>query len=79
MGKTIYKEPAEDSTGKTALSIDRIGQKNHAIESSCGNRLGQIVRQGGLVKADYDLELARLRCEKNIERDIHPLVELQRG
>lgn len=25
------------------------------------------------IQADYDLEFARLHCEKRIERDIHPL------
>jgi len=29
------------------------------------------------IQADYDLEVARLRCQKRIERDIHPLTNLQ--
>ncbi|HVR36640.1 MAG TPA: HigA family addiction module antitoxin [Methylomirabilota bacterium] len=69
------------SIGATPIAISQICRGTRSVSAQMALTLGRLFRVSpelwmGL-QSDYDLEVARLGCEKKIERDVHPLKKLQ--
>ena len=67
--------------GATPIAISQICRGKRSVSAEMALKLGRLFNVSAElwigVQADYDLEVARLYCEKRIERDVHPLAELQ--
>ena len=67
--------------GATPIAISQICRGQRSVSAEMALKLGRLFRVSPElwmgIQADYDLEVAKLRCEKRIERDVHPLLELQ--
>lgn len=67
--------------GATPIAISQICRRRRGISAEMALKLGRLFQVSPElwmgIQADYDLEIARLRCAKRIERDVHPLPELQ--
>lgn len=67
--------------GATPIAISQICRRKRSVSAEMALKLGRLFNVSPElwigIQADYDLEVARLHCEKRIERDIHPLTELQ--
>ena len=67
--------------GATPIAISQICRGQRSVSAEMALKLGRLFRVSPElwigIQADYDLEVAKLRCEKRIERDVHPLPELQ--
>lgn len=67
--------------GSTPIAISQICRGRRGISAEMALKLGRLFNVSPElwigIQADYDLEIARLRRQKDIERRIHPLPELQ--
>ena len=67
--------------GATPIAISQICRGKRSVSAEMALKLGRLFNVSPElwvgIQADYDLELARAHCEKQIERDIHPLAMLQ--
>jgi addiction module HigA family antidote len=67
--------------GATPIAISQICRGQRSVSAEMALKLGRLFKVSPElwfgIQADYDLEVAKLRCEKRIERDVHPLSELQ--
>ena len=67
--------------GAAPIAISQICRGKRSVSAEMALKLGRLFTVSPElwigIQADYDLETARLRCEKRIVRDIHPLAELQ--
>lgn len=67
--------------GATPIAISQICRGKRSVSAEMALQLGRLLNVSPEVwvgiQADYDLEIARLRCRNQIERDIHPLADLQ--
>ena len=67
--------------GATPIAISQICRGKRSVSAEMALKLGRLFNVSPElwigIQADYDLEVARLHCEKRIERDIHPLPALQ--
>jgi addiction module HigA family antidote len=67
--------------GATPIAISQICRGQRSVSAEMALKLGRLFRVSPElwmgIQADYDLEVAKLRCEKRIERDVHPLPDLQ--
>jgi antitoxin HigA-1 len=67
--------------GATPIAISQICRGQRGVNAEMALKLGRLLNVSPElwvgIQADYDLEVARLRCQKRIERDVHPLVDLQ--
>jgi addiction module HigA family antidote len=67
--------------GATPIAISQICRGKRSVSAEMALKLGRLFNVSPElwmgIQADYDLEVARLHSEKRIERDIHPLPELQ--
>jgi len=67
--------------GATPIAISQICRGKRSVSAEMALKLGRLFNVSPEIwigiQADYDLEVARLRSEKRIERDIHPLAGLQ--
>ncbi len=65
--------------GATPIAISQICRGKRSVSAEMALKLGRLFNVSPElwigIQADYDLEVARLRCEKMIE-GIHPLTEL---
>ena len=69
------------AVGATPIAISQICRGQRGVSAEMALKLGRRFNVSPKlwmgIQANYDLEVARLRCEKRIERDVHPLAELQ--
>ena len=67
--------------GATPITISLICRGQRGVSAEMALKLGRLFRVSPElwtgIQADYDLEVARQHHEKRIERDVHPLPELQ--
>ena len=67
--------------GATPIAISQICRGKRSVSAEMALKLGRLFNVSPElwigIQADYDLEVARLHCEKRIERDVHPLPALQ--
>jgi addiction module HigA family antidote len=67
--------------GAAPIAISQICRGQRSVSAEMALKLGRLFKVSPElwmgIQADYDLEVARLHCEKRIERDVHPLPELQ--
>ena len=67
--------------GATPIAISLICRGKRGVSAEMALKLGRLFNVSPElwigIQADYDLEIARLHCEKRIERDVHPLAGLQ--
>ena len=67
--------------GATPIAIRLICRGKRSVSAEMALKLGRLFNVSPElwigIQADYDLEVARLRFEKRIEREVHPLTELQ--
>jgi antitoxin HigA-1 len=67
--------------GSTPIAISQICRGRRGVSAEMALKLGRLFNVSPElwvgIQGDYDLEVARLHCEKRIERDVHPLAELQ--
>lgn len=79
MGLSAYA--VAKAIGTTPIAISQICRGKRGVSAEMALKLGRLFNISPElwlgVQADYDLEIARLRCQKRIIRDIHPLTELQ--
>ncbi len=69
------------AVGTTPIAISEICRGKRGVSAEMALKLGRLFNVSpelwmGL-QADFDLESARLRCERDIERRVHPLAKLQ--
>ncbi len=66
--------------GATPIGISQICRGQRGVSAEMALKLGRLFNVSPElwigIQADYDLEIARLRCEKRIERDVQPLAAL---
>lgn len=79
MGLSAYA--VAKAIGTTPIAISQICRGKRGVSAEMALKLGRLFNISPElwlgVQADYDLEIARLHCQKRIIRDIHPLTELQ--
>ena len=67
--------------GATPIAISQICRGKRSVSAEMALKLGRLFNVSPElwigIQADYDLEIARLHCEKQIVRDVHPLAGLQ--
>jgi addiction module HigA family antidote len=67
--------------GTTPIAISQICRGKRSVTAEMSLKLGRLFNVSPElwvgIQADYDLEIARLQCERRIHRDIHPLPTLQ--
>ncbi|HKI70031.1 MAG TPA: HigA family addiction module antitoxin [Verrucomicrobiae bacterium] len=67
--------------GATPIAISQICRGKRSVSAEMALKLGRLFNVSPElwmgIQADYDLEVARLRCEKRIEHDVQPVTELQ--
>ena len=67
--------------GATPVAVSQNCRGKRSVSAEMALKLGRLFNVSPElwigIQADYDLEVARLHCEKRIERDIHPLPALQ--
>lgn len=67
--------------GAAPIAISQICRGKRSVSAEMALKLGRLFKVSPElwmgIQADYDLEMARLRCEKQIERHVHPLTELE--
>ena len=67
--------------GTTPIAISQICRGKRSVSAEMALKLGRLFNVSPElwmgIQADYDLEIARLQCEKRIEREVRPLTELQ--
>jgi len=66
--------------GAAPIAISQICRGQRSVSAEMALKLGRLFNVSPElwigIQADYDLEIARLRCEKRIQRDVHPLAAL---
>ncbi len=79
MGLSAYA--VAKAIGTTPIAISQICRGRRSVSAEMALKLGRLFNVSPElwigIQADYDLEVARRRCEKRIVRDVHPLAELQ--
>ena len=69
------------AVGSTPIAISQICRGKRSVSAEMALKLGRLFNVSPElwigIQADYDLEVARLRCEKRIQHDIHPLSQLR--
>lgn len=79
MGLSAYA--VAKAIGATPIAISQICRRRRGVSAEMALKLGRLFNVSPDVwigiQADYDLEVARLRCEKRIFRDVQPLAQLQ--
>ena len=67
--------------GATPIAISQICRGQRSVSAEMALKLGRLLNVSPElwlgIQADYDLEIARLRCEKRIARMVRPLTEAQ--
>jgi antitoxin HigA-1 len=67
--------------GSTPITVSLICRGKRSVSAEMALKLGRLFNVSPElwigIQADYDLEVARLHCQKRIERDVHPLPSLQ--
>jgi addiction module HigA family antidote len=67
--------------GAAPIAISQICRGKRSVSAEMALKLGRLFNVSPElwlgIQADYDLEVARLRCEKRIQRDVHPLAAFQ--
>jgi len=65
----------------TPIAISQICRGQRSVSAEMALKLGRLLNVSPElwlgIQADYDLEIARLRCEKRIARMVRPLTEAQ--
>ena len=68
------------ATGATPIAISQICRRQRAVSAEMALKLGRFFKVSPElwmgIQADYDLEVARLSSESEIERRVQPLAEL---
>jgi len=71
----------DKAIGATPIAISLICRGQRGVSAEMALKLGRLFSVSPElwmgIQTDFDLEIARLRCEKRIDRDVHPLAELQ--
>jgi addiction module HigA family antidote len=66
--------------GATPIAISEICRGKRGVSATMALKLGRLFNVSPElwmgIQADYDLEIARLQSEQQIERDVRPLAEL---
>jgi antitoxin HigA-1 len=79
MGLSAYA--VAKAIGATPIAISLICRRKRGVSAEMALKLGRLFNVSPElwigIQADYDLEVARLRCEKRIVRSVHPIEELQ--
>lgn len=69
------------AVGSTPIAISQICHGKRSVSAEMALKLGRLFNVSPElwvgIQADYDLEIARLRCEKRIRHDVHPLARVQ--
>ena len=69
------------AVGATPIAVSQICRGKRSVSAEMALKLGRLFNVSPElwvgIQADYDLEVARLRCQKRIERDVHPLTNWQ--
>ena len=69
--------------GATPIAISQICRRRRSVSAEMALKLGRLFNVSPElwmgIQADYDLEVARLECQKRIEKRVRPLVNLQRA
>ena len=67
--------------GVTPIAISEIIRRKRSVSAEMALKLGRLFNVSPEIwlgiQADYNLEIARKRYERRIERDVHPLAQLQ--
>jgi len=67
--------------GSTPIAISLICRAKRGVSAEMALKLGRLFNVSPElwigIQADYDLEVARLRCGQQIARDVHPLPDFQ--
>ena len=67
--------------GTTPIAISQICRRKRSVSAEMALKLGRLFNVSPElwigIQSDYDLEVARIRCEKQIVRDVQPLTQLQ--
>ncbi len=65
--------------GTTPIAISQIIRRKRAVSAEMALKLGRLFNISPElwlgIQADYDLELARLRCEPKITKNVQPLLK----
>ncbi|HXC35633.1 MAG TPA: HigA family addiction module antitoxin [Candidatus Acidoferrales bacterium] len=79
MGLSAYA--VAKAVGTTPIAISQICRRKRGVSAEMALKLGRLFNVSPElwigIQSDYDLEVARRRCEKRIVRDIHPITQLQ--
>ena len=66
--------------GATPIAISQICRGRRSVSAEMALKLGRLFQVSPElwmgIQSDYDLEVARLSCQRRIERDVHPLADL---
>ena|ERR1041385_6894719 len=65
----------------TPIAISQICRGKRSVSAEMALKLGRLFNVSPElwmgIQADYDLEVARMRSQERIQRDVHPLPQLQ--
>ncbi len=79
LGLTAYR--VAKAIGATPIAISQICRGKRNVSAEMALKLGRLFNISPElwtgIQADYDLEIARLRYQQEIERNIRPLPELK--
>src|SRR6059036_1893641 len=79
--KNLSAYAVAKAVGATPIAISQICRGKRSVSAEMALKLGRLFNVSPElwmgIQADYDLEIARLHSEKRIERNVHPLRELQ--
>src|SRR5215469_10965306 len=77
MGLSAYA--VAKAVGTTPIAISQICRRKRSVSAEMALKLGRLLNVSPElwigIQADYDLEVAWLRCEKQIARNVRPLTE----
>jgi addiction module HigA family antidote len=69
------------AVGATPIAISQICRGKRSVSAEMALKLGRLFNVSPElwlgIQADYDLEIARSHCQGAIEKNVHPLPELQ--
>ena len=79
MGLSAYA--VANAVGTNPIAISQICRRKRSVSAEMALKLGRLFNVSPElwmgIQADYDLEVARLSCQKRIDRDIRPLAKLK--
>src|SRR2546430_3695977 len=79
MGLSAYA--VAKAIGSTPIAISQICRRKRSVSAEMALKLGRLLNVSPElwlgIQADYDLETARLRLQRRIEKMVHPITKLR--